>query len=500
MARDTVNLLRAEVELKPPLIVSMLRRNIEGITQSEVCNVILHIEDYVAGIKDDKEREKWADRHELPPVDFDNAVLEDAKKIVRNAWDKIELPDKFPTNDRAAQELIKSLPYIGNDELVDLLTLRPNNLRCIEDDNRRSMIAKRHGYSSVPSADVAKGGRRQRLMEQIRKVRTAQKHLLDRIEALNMDHADDDLTFYHEIDEKTFDRMTLIGDWEQINHLYGEDANGIGIPLGIVSVKAGDAGVGKTRFEAALAGHLSRRKENGGLGVGVLYVGGEMEPEQFKAMTSRRIDNNAFFVTSRARTMTKIENHIRQAAMSFKDHKTVLRYVIIDSKDMVFEARTASGLQLVIEKFKTIAKDMDIHITMIGHLNKQGTIKGSNIFNYMVDQVFYLRNQLGDGAFSISIPDKNRCGRTGVSVEMQHHTDGVSVVKQDRGGHRRLGTARFDSTNRTGGRNRDIAALGNQPVIDSLRNANESRRSAERGADTRTIVRSIEETTGEDSE
>ena len=174
---------------------------------------------------------------------------------------------------------------------------------------------------------------------------------------------------------------------------------GGGIVLGSLTLIGGEPGIGKSTLLLQIALSLSQQ---------VLYVSGEESLSQIKLRADRvGITNNDALFLSETST-EKILLHIEQSEAKF---------VIIDSIQTIHTERVESSPGSVTQiRESTVlllkyAKENNVPIVLIGHINKDGNIAGPKVLEHIVDTVLQFE---GDKNYLYRILRalKNRFGST----------------------------------------------------------------------------------------
>ncbi len=175
---------------------------------------------------------------------------------------------------------------------------------------------------------------------------------------------------------------------------------GGGIVKGSLVLLGGDPGIGKSTILMQICKNLSN--------LNILYVSGEESKRQLKLRADRL---NAANPTLSIMTETDVEIVCEE----IKTQKPDL--VLIDSIQtmMIKELSSSAGsITQVRESTNLImhtAKDFDIPVIVVGHVNKEGSIAGPKVLEHIVDTVLYFE---GDKQMSCRIlrAVKNRFGST----------------------------------------------------------------------------------------
>jgi len=174
---------------------------------------------------------------------------------------------------------------------------------------------------------------------------------------------------------------------------------GGGIVLGSLTLLGGEPGIGKSTLLLQIALKLKQQ---------VLYVSGEESLGQIRLRAERigLTENDALFLSETS--AEKILLHIEQ---------TEAKFVIIDSIQTVHTERVESSPGSVTQVRESsvlllkYAKENNIPIILIGHINKDGHIAGPKVLEHIVDTVLQFE---GDKNYLYRILRslKNRFGST----------------------------------------------------------------------------------------
>lgn len=193
---------------------------------------------------------------------------------------------------------------------------------------------------------------------------------------------------------------------------------GGGLVKGSLVLLGGDPGIGKSTILLQVCQHLGKRLK-------ILYVSGEESRRQLKLRASRlNIDSENLYVL----TQTDIECIIEHISEQKPD------IVIIDSiQTMRIDSLSSSPgsvtqVRECTNMLMRVAKDLDISIVVVGHVNKDGAIAGPKVLEHVVDAVLYFE---GDRQMSYRIlrAIKNRYGSTNEIGVFQMAGSGLEEVE-----------------------------------------------------------------------
>ena len=175
---------------------------------------------------------------------------------------------------------------------------------------------------------------------------------------------------------------------------------GGGIVPGSLVLIGGEPGIGKSTLLLQIAINLSSKK--------VLYASGEESPEQIR-MRAERIGintENCYLLSE-----TSLENLLNQASQMKPD------LLIVDSIQTLYTDQLDAAIGSVSQvrecagRLMKFAKQTNVPVFLIGHVNKDGAIAGPKVLEHMVDTVLQFE---GDRhlAYRILRTSKNRFGST----------------------------------------------------------------------------------------
>lgn len=193
---------------------------------------------------------------------------------------------------------------------------------------------------------------------------------------------------------------------------------GGGIVKGSLVLLGGDPGIGKSTILLQICEHL-------GKSLIILYVSGEESKRQLKLRAERLgVNSDNLFVM----TQTDVEIVAEEIKTSKPD------IVMVDSIQTMnmLELSSSPGSVVQVRECTNIlmrtAKDLDIPIIIVGHVNKEGSIAGPKVLEHIVDAVLYFE---GDKQMSCRIlrAVKNRYGSTNEIGVFQMTDKGLEEVE-----------------------------------------------------------------------
>lgn len=218
--------------------------------------------------------------------------------------------------------------------------------------------------------------------------------------------------------------------FEELDWIYGfsTDFTGTswGIPEKTISLWAGSKGTGKSRICIEVA----RKMANNGWKI--LYFQNEVPLSTFAGWVKRRgIINSNFRISDESNLKGMVD-------IITMDRPHI---VIVDSINMLEEYRsgTKTDIQRIIDGydgipgFRTLCKELGIHVIFIAQLNQDNTVKGSTTLGHLADIEIYIKKDK-NGYVGVSVGEKHRYGRTGKNfcTWWEHEEEGVKCISRNR--------------------------------------------------------------------
>lgn len=174
---------------------------------------------------------------------------------------------------------------------------------------------------------------------------------------------------------------------------------GGGIVPGSITLIGGDPGIGKSTLllQLALKSNLT-----------VLYVSGEESAEQIKMRADRMgINNNSCHILTETNLnkILKIAQQLKPNIIIIDSIQTIVSPLVESAPGSISQVRECT---VDLQQF---AKESNIPVLIIGHINKEGSIAGPKILEHIVDTVLQFegdRNHI----YRILRTKKNRFGST----------------------------------------------------------------------------------------
>lgn len=176
---------------------------------------------------------------------------------------------------------------------------------------------------------------------------------------------------------------------------------GGGLVPGSLVLLGGEPGIGKSTLVLQMAIQMKQ--------LSVLYVSGEESPQQIKLRADRLGENlgaNCLVVseTSLERILTHVEN-VNPGLLVVDSVQTMEREGVESAPGSVSQIRECTAAIL------RVAKERNLPVLLIGHINKEGSLAGPKVLEHMVDVVLQFE---GDRQYMYRIlrSIKNRFGST----------------------------------------------------------------------------------------
>jgi DNA repair protein RadA/Sms len=166
-----------------------------------------------------------------------------------------------------------------------------------------------------------------------------------------------------------------------ISRFYSDDPEfnrvlGGGIVPGSIVLIGGEPGIGKSTLLLQIALSLNDLK--------ILYVSGEESVEQIKMRADRiNVKNDSLYLYSETCTQTIFEQvkALEPNLIIIDSVQTVYSQHILYASGSISQVRECAG------EFQRLAKETNIPVILIGHINKEGEIAGPKLLEHIVDTV-----------------------------------------------------------------------------------------------------------------
>lgn len=193
---------------------------------------------------------------------------------------------------------------------------------------------------------------------------------------------------------------------------------GGGIVCGSLVLLGGDPGIGKSTIMLQICNHIARTER-------VLYVSGEESPRQIRLRADRlgvAGDNLSVMAQTDVQLICEYIREDKPDFVVIDSIQTMSLSDVSSSPGSVTQVRECTNMLL------RTAKNYDIPIFIIGHVNKDGAIAGPKVMEHIVDAVLYFE---GDRNMSYRIlrAVKNRFGSTNEIGVFEMREKGLTEVE-----------------------------------------------------------------------
>lgn len=176
---------------------------------------------------------------------------------------------------------------------------------------------------------------------------------------------------------------------------------GGGIVKGSLVLLSGDPGIGKSTLLLQICNYIGKNNS-------ILYVSGEESVRQIKLRANRlnvNSENLYIATTTNAETIIHTIEQTKPSLVMIDSIQTMSLNNVNSSAGSLVQVRECTN------SFMRVAKEYEIPIFIVGHVNKDGAIAGPKVLEHIVDAVLYFE---GDRNLSYRIlrAVKNRFGST----------------------------------------------------------------------------------------
>ncbi len=193
---------------------------------------------------------------------------------------------------------------------------------------------------------------------------------------------------------------------------------GGGIVRGSLVLLGGDPGIGKSTLLLQICEYLGKEQK-------ILYVSGEESRAQVKLRANRLgVSTENLTLAS----MTDIENVVHAILQTEPDIVMVDSIQTMNFADVSSSSGSVSQVRECTQILARVAKNEEISIFLVGHVNKDGAIAGPKVLEHIVDAVLYFEGER-HLSYRILRAVKNRYGSTNEIGVFEMTTEGLHQVE-----------------------------------------------------------------------
>ncbi len=193
---------------------------------------------------------------------------------------------------------------------------------------------------------------------------------------------------------------------------------GGGLVKGSLVLLSGDPGIGKSTLLLQICNYLSKD-------LSVLYVSGEESAYQLKMRAKRlnvKSENLSVMCETDAEVVCEYIKTAKPDIVMIDSIQTMSIPELSSSTGSVTQVRECTNL------FMQTAKNNDISIILVGHVNKDGNIAGPKVLEHIVDTVLYFEGER-NYSYRILRAVKNRFGSTNEIGVFEMNDAGLSQIE-----------------------------------------------------------------------
>ena len=193
---------------------------------------------------------------------------------------------------------------------------------------------------------------------------------------------------------------------------------GGGAVLGSLVLVGGSPGIGKSTILLQMCGKIASDKK-------ILYVSGEESERQLKLRAERLgVNNPSIYVLSE----TDISSVITNISETEPDILIIDSIQTVSDYDNDSAPGSVSQVRECTMRIMRVAKEQNLTVFIVGHVNKEGTLAGPKILEHMVDCVLYFEGDQ-NSSFRLLRAAKNRFGSTNEIGVFEMNDIGLSSVE-----------------------------------------------------------------------
>ncbi len=185
-----------------------------------------------------------------------------------------------------------------------------------------------------------------------------------------------------------------------------------------MALLVGDPGIGKSTLTLQICDRMAA------IGRKVLYFSGEESVDQISSRAKRLKIKNPINLLN----LNSLESILATIEAEKPGFVVVDSVQVMASDEVASQAGSISQVRYVTEQLMQVAKQKNIPILLIGHVNKEGNLAGPQVLTHLVDTVLFLE---GDRfhQFRLLRATKNRFGAVDEVGVFQMNEKGLEEVK-----------------------------------------------------------------------
>ncbi|MBN1331783.1 DNA repair protein RadA [Candidatus Dojkabacteria bacterium] len=238
--------------------------------------------------------------------------------------------------------------------------------------------------------------------------------------------------------------------FRELDRVLGGIRGNSGFVEGEVVLLSGDPGIGKSTLLLQVLAEISKKK------IKTAYVSAEESSSQVALRAKRLLGSNFSVIDMEVVSGNEVESLIQ------KIRELKAKYVVVDSIQTVHSAEArglAGGVSQVKAsslKLVNFARENDVTLLIVGHINKEGNVAGPKVLEHLVDAVLQIEGDEKSG-YRLVRGLKNRFGTT----------NEVGILKMGESGLEDLGDAPlfFVSGEKSPGVCRSAIIEGNRSIV-----------------------------------
>ncbi|MCM1523212.1 MAG: DNA repair protein RadA [Ruminococcus sp.] len=216
--------------------------------------------------------------------------------------------------------------------------------------------------------------------------------------------------------------LSEIGTEDEIRYLTGsgelDRVLGGGLVKGSLVLLGGEPGIGKSTLLLQICSYLGNEHS-------ILYVSGEESIRQVKLRADRLgvVTENLYLLSA-----TDAESVCSTVTSQKPDIVIIDSIQTMNIRDISSSSGSITQVRECTNLFMHLAKDMEIPVFLVGHVNKDGAIAGPKVMEHIVDTVLFFEGERHQ-SYRLLRAVKNRYGSTNEIGVFEMTDTGLSQVE-----------------------------------------------------------------------